>query len=203
MLLSTVAGFGFGMSLIIAIGAQNAYVLRQGLRREHVLAVVVVCAASDAVLIFVGVAGFGAVISSLPWLLAGVRIVGAVFLFGYALLAARRAVLPRPLDTVTDGDPMGLVRIVATTLALTWLNPHVYLDTVVLLGSIAATHGDDRWFFGLGAAFGSVVWFAALGFGARFLRPFFSRPASWRVLDIGIAAVMMALAVSLLMGISR
>ncbi len=203
MFLSAAAGFGFGLSLIIAIGAQNAYVLRQGLRREHVLAVVIVCAASDVILILVGVAGFGAVIRTLPWLLATVRIMGAVFLFGYALLAARRAMWPRPLDTSTVGEPTGLARIVMTTVALTWLNPHVYLDTVLLLGSIAATHGDERWFFGLGATLGSLVWFTALGFGARLLRPVFSQPASWRVLDIGIAVVMTAIAVSLLMGITR
>ncbi len=203
MLLSTVAGFGFGLSLIIAIGAQNAYVLRQGLRREHVLAVVIVCAASDAILILVGVAGFGAVVHTLPWLLVTIRIVGAVFLIGYALLAARRALLPRPLDTSSSGDATGLARVVTTAVALTWLNPHVYLDTVVLLGSIAATHGDDRWFFGLGATLGSILWFTALGFGARLLRPVFSRPTAWRVLDIGIAVVMMAIAVSLLMGIDR
>lgn len=203
MFLSTAAGFSFGLSLIIAIGAQNAYVLRQGLRREHVLAVVIVCAASDAILILVGVAGFGAVIGALPWLVATVRIIGAMFLIGYALFAARRAILPRPLDISTVGEATGLVRVVTTTVALTWLNPHVYLDTVLLLGSIAATHGDDRWFFGLGATLGSFLWFTALGFGARLLRPVFSQPGSWRVLDIGIAIVMTAIAVSLLMGISR
>ncbi|MEO7588258.1 MAG: LysE/ArgO family amino acid transporter [Arachnia sp.] len=203
MLLSTAAGFGFGLSLIIAIGAQNAYVLRQGLRREHVLAVVIVCAVSDAILILVGVAGFGALMGTLPWLLPAVRIIGAAFLLGHALVAARRAIRPQPLDASTGGKSTGLARVIAATMALTWLNPHVYLDTVVLLGSIAATHGDDRWFFGLGATLGSVLWFATLGFGARLLRPIFNRPASWRVLDIGIAVVMTAIAVSLLMGISR
>lgn len=202
MFLSSAAGFGFGLSLIIAIGAQNAYVLRQGLRKEHVLAVVLVCAVSDAILILVGVAGFGAVIGTLPWLLATIRIVGAVFLIGYALLAARRAIVPRPLDASTAGDVASRGRAVATAVALTWLNPHVYLDTVLLLGSIAATHGDDRWFFGLGAILGSVSWFTALGFGARLLRPVFSQPMAWRVLDIGIAVVMTAIAVNLLVGIS-
>ncbi len=201
MLLPTAAGFGFGLSLIIAIGAQNAYVLRQGLRKEHVWAVVIVCAASDAILILVGVAGFGVVIGTLPWLLTTVRIAGAVFLVGYALLAARRAIFPRPLDPSTAGDVTPLTRVVATTVALTWLNPHVYLDTVLLLGSIAATHGDERWFFGLGATVGSVVWFTALGFGARLLRPVFSKPAAWRVLDVGIAVVMVVIAANLLMGI--
>jgi len=201
MILTTLAGLGFGLSLIVAIGAQNAYVLRQGLRREHVLAVVIVCAASDAILILVGVAGFGALIRTVPWLLVVVRIVGAAFLLGYAALAARRAVLPRPLDTSVVGTAVSLTQVLATTAALTWLNPHVYLDTVVFLGSVAAAHGDERWYFGLGAALGSVLWFTALGFGARLLRPVFSRPVSWRILDIGIAAIMTVIAVSLLLGI--
>jgi L-lysine exporter family protein LysE/ArgO len=201
MLLASLAGLGFGLSLIVAIGAQNAYVLRQGLRREHVLAVVIVCAASDAILILIGVAGFGALLRTVPWLLVAVRIVGAAFLLGYAVLAARRAVLPRPLDTSVVGSAASLAQVLATTAALTWLNPHVYLDTVVFLGSIAATHGDDRWYFGLGAVLGSILWFTALGFGARLLRPVFSRPVSWRMLDIGIAVVMTAIAVSLLLGI--
>jgi L-lysine exporter family protein LysE/ArgO len=201
MILTTLAGLGFGLSLIVAIGAQNAYVLRQGLRREHVLAVVIVCAASDAILIVVGVAGFGALIRTVPWLLVVVRIVGAAFLIGYAVLAARRAVLPRPLDTSVAGTPATLAQVLVTTMALTWLNPHVYLDTVVLLGSVAAAHGDERWYFGLGAVLGSVVWFTALGFGARLLRPVFSRPVSWRILDIGIAMIMTVIAVSLLLGI--
>ncbi|RMB61469.1 LysE/ArgO family amino acid transporter [Tessaracoccus antarcticus] len=203
MFVSAAAGFGFGLSLIVAIGAQNAYVLRQGLRREHVLAVVAVCAVSDAILILVGVAGFGALVRTLPWLLTTVRIAGAVFLLGYALMAARRAILPRPLDASTVGDAKGLARVVTAAVALTWLNPHVYLDTVLLLGSIAATHGDGRWVFGLGALLGSVLWFTALGFGARLLRPVFSRPASWRLLDIGIAVVMTTIAANLLLGISK
>ncbi|MDY7527652.1 MULTISPECIES: LysE/ArgO family amino acid transporter [unclassified Cryobacterium] len=201
MILTTLAGLGFGLSLIVAIGAQNAYVLRQGLRREHVLAVVIVCAASDAVLILVGVAGFGALIRTVPWLLVVVRIVGAAFLLGYAALAARRAVLPRPLDTSVVGTAASLTQVLATTAALTWLNPHVYLDTVVFLGSVAAAHGDERWYFGLGAVLGSVIWFTALGFGARLLRPVFGRPVSWRILDIGIAVIMTVIAVSLLLGI--
>lgn len=202
MLLSAVAGFGFGLSLIVAIGAQNAYVLRQGLRREHVLAVVIVCALSDAGLILLGVAGLGAVLEALPWLLTTVRIVGAAFLIGYALLALRRAFAAHPIDASAAGDTERLSRVVWTTVALTWLNPHVYLDTVLLLGAIAATHGDGRWFFGLGAICGSVVWFTVLGFGARFLRPVFSQSVSWRVLDAGIAVVMSSIAVSLLLGIS-
>jgi len=200
MFLTALAGFGFGLSLIVAIGAQNAFVLRQGLRREHVLAVVVVCAVSDAVLILLGIAGAGAVIASAPVVLTIVRYAGAAFLLAYGVFAARRALRPAALTADGPAVRSSLAATLATVLALTWLNPHVYLDTVVLLGSIANTHGDDRWWFGLGAVLGSIVWFTALGFGARLLQPVFAKPAAWRVLDAIIAVVMVALAVSLLIG---
>ena len=200
-LLAAIAGLGFGLSLIIAIGAQNAFVLRQGLRREHVLVVVVICALSDAVLIAVGVGGLGTLVQLAPWLLTVVRIAGAAFLVVYGLLAARRAFRPSALITDDAGRSTPLLATVGTVLALTWLNPHVYLDTVVLLGSVAGTHGDDRWWFGLGAAVGSILWFSALGFGARLLRPLFAKRIAWRVLDVIIAIVMIALAVSLLLGL--
>jgi L-lysine exporter family protein LysE/ArgO len=200
-LFTALAGLGFGLSLIIAIGAQNAFVLRQGLRREHVLPIVLVCALSDAVLIAVGVGGLGGILQLAPWLLVVVRIGGAVFLLVYGVLAARRALRPRAL-TATEGDGgTSLVAALATCLALTWLNPHVYLDTVLLLGSVAATHGSDRWWFGLGAVVGSVLWFSALGFGARLLRPVFARPVAWRILDAVIALVMLAIAASVLAGL--
>ena len=195
------AGLGFGLSLIIAIGAQNAFVLRQGLRREHVPVVVAVCALSDVVLIAVGVGGLGSLIEAAPWLLDTMRIGGAAFLLTYGLLAARRAWRPSTIDADPAGKPTSLRVAVTTCLALTWLNPHVYLDTVILLGSVAGTHGDDRWWFGLGAAVGSILWFSALGFGARLLRPLFARPAAWRVLDALIAAVMLAIAASLIRGL--
>lgn len=202
-LVSGLAGLGFGLSLIIAIGAQNAFVLRQGLRREHVLAVVVVCAASDAALIAVGVGGLGALLQLVPWLLVAVRIGGALFLLTYGALAARRAIRPAALSTETSGQSTPLLATVATCVALTWLNPHVYLDTVVLLGSVAATHGADRGWFGLGAALGSILWFSILGYGARLLRPVFARPTAWRVLDLLVAIVMVGLAVSLLIGLAH
>lgn len=202
-LVSGLAGLGFGLSLIIAIGAQNAFVLRQGLRREHVLAVVVVCAASDAALIAVGVGGLGALLQLVPWLLVAVRIGGALFLLTYGALAARRAIRPAALSTETSGQSTPLLATVATCVALTWLNPHVYLDTVVLLGSVAATHGADRWWFGLGAALGSILWFSILCYGARLLRPVFARPTAWRVLDLLVAIVMVGLAVSLLIGLAH
>jgi L-lysine exporter family protein LysE/ArgO len=191
------SGLGLGLSLIVAIGAQNAFVLRQGLRLEHVAAVVAVCAASDVVLITAGVAGAGALLTRLPWLVPVVCFAGAAFLLGYAGLAARRALRPAALTAGSAGAAAGMAATVGTCLALTWLNPHVYLDTVVLLGSLASTFGNRRWAFAGGAALGSVLWFTALGFGARLLRPVFARPAAWRSLDAVIAAVMTALAVSL------
>ena len=200
MLITALAGLGFGLSLIVAIGAQNAFVLRQGLRREHVLAVVLVCALSDAVLILLGIAGAGAVIEAVPVVLTVVRYAGAAFLLVYGLLAARRALRPAALTADGPAVRASLGATVATTLALTWLNPHVYLDTVVLLGSIANTHGDGRWWFGVGAVLGSIIWFTALGYGARLLQPVFAKPAAWRVLDAVIAVVMVALAVSLVVG---
>jgi L-lysine exporter family protein LysE/ArgO len=194
---TALAGLGLGLSLIVAIGAQNAFVLRQGLRREHVLPIVLVCALSDAVLIVAGVAGAGAVFAVAPVVLTVVTWAGAVFLIGYGVLAARRAIRPSVLAAGGGAAGTTLPVAVTTCLALTWLNPHVYLDTVVLLGSIANTHGADRWWFGAGAVLGSVLWFTALGFGARMLQPVFARPAAWRVLDAVIAVVMVAIAVSL------
>ncbi|GAA1727406.1 LysE/ArgO family amino acid transporter [Microcella frigidaquae] len=214
------AGLGLGLSLIIAIGAQNVFVLRQGIRREHVLAVVIICAVSDAVLIAAGIAGLGAVLEVVPWLIDVVRWAGAAFLVGYGMLAARRAwrppgaltidsALPQSADSAApagpgDGRPATIVAaparlrgVLLTALALTWLNPHVYLDTVFLLGSIASTWEDQRWLFGAGAMLGSVLWFTALGFGARYLGRWLSTPRAWRWLDAGIAVVMVAIAVSL------
>ncbi|MBG6237584.1 L-lysine exporter family protein LysE/ArgO [Mycetocola sp. CAN_C7] len=201
MLPALLAGLGLGLSLIIAIGAQNAFVLRQGLRREHVLVLVLICALSDALLIALGVWGLGALIEQASWLLTVVRIAGAAFLTWYGIRSAIRAARPGTLDANPGGAPIPLRTAVLTALALTWLNPHVYLDTVVLLGSIGATYGERQWWFALGAILGSVAWFSALGFGSRLLRPLFAKPAAWRILDGVIAAVMIALAVSLLLGL--
>jgi L-lysine exporter family protein LysE/ArgO len=195
-LVAALSGLGFGLSLIVAIGAQNAFVLRQGLRGEHVATVVAICAVSDAVLIALGVAGAGALLRGAPGVVDAVRIGGAAFLFGYAALAARRAWRPGELHAASAGAN-GLRASAAAALALTWLNPHVYLDTVVLLGSVAATHGDARWWFGAGATCGSVLWFTALGFGARLLRRPFARPSAWRALDGAVALVMGAIGLSL------
>lgn len=202
-MLSFLAGLGLGLSLIIAIGAQNAYVLRQGIRREHVLAVVVICAVSDAVLIVAGVAGLGFLIERMPWLVVVARWLGGAFLLGYGLLAARRALRgtgealtgDAPADSGSAGR---FTTVVLTTLALTWLNPHVYLDTVLMLGSIAATHGDGRGVFATGAISASVLWFAALGYGAQRLSRRLNTPRAWRIVDAVIALIMIGLAVSLI-----
>jgi L-lysine exporter family protein LysE/ArgO len=199
-LAAALAGLTLGLSLIVAIGAQNAFVLRQGIRREHVLAIVAICALSDIVLIGLSIAGTGVVIDAVPWLLVIVRIGGALFLAAYGVLAARRA-LRRQTEVLTvDAAPdaasrrRSLLAAVATCLAVTWLNPHVYLD-MTIVGSLANSHGDARWFFGLGIAAGSVLWFTTLGFGARALAPVFARPLAWRILDGAIALVMLTLAV--------
>jgi L-lysine exporter family protein LysE/ArgO len=196
--LPVLAGFVAGGSLIVVIGAQNAFVLRVGLLRQHVPAVVAICALSDAVLIFAGVAGVGAVVRAAPVAFEIARWAGAAFLIGYAVIAARRAFRRSALEAAVAAE-MSLAAAALACLALTWLNPHVYLDTVVLLGSLAATHGDGgRWLFGAGAAAASVAWFSVLGFGARFLAPLFARPVAWRVLDGAIAVLMLTLGVSLL-----
>jgi L-lysine exporter family protein LysE/ArgO len=199
VLLAALAGFGTSLSLIVAIGAQNAFVLRQGIRRHAVLVVVIICAVSDAVLIALGVGGVGALVLAFPQVVTIVGIVGGGFLLCYGFLAARRVFRPSAMDVMAAPATN---RVVFTCLALTWLNPHVYLDTVLLLGTIAAHRGDLRWAFGIGAMLGSLCWFAALGFGARLLTGFFARPSSWRVLDGLVAATMITLGVTLVAGAS-
>ncbi|MEG3634697.1 LysE/ArgO family amino acid transporter [Micromonospora palythoicola] len=197
MLTSVVAGFSLSIALIVAIGAQNAFVLRQGLRREHVVPVVLTCALSDALLIGVGIAGVGSIVAGRPVLLTAIRWGGAAFLLGYAALAARRALRPAAL-TPADRPPARLGPTLLACLAFTYLNPHVYLDTVLLLGGVAQQH-PHRWLFGVGAASASVFWFAALGAGAYRLAPLLARRRVWQVLDGVIAVVMIAVAVALLL----
>ena len=189
-------GFATSLSLIVAIGAQNAFVLRQGIRNEHVLPVVILCAVSDLVLIVAGVAGVGALVTAHPQLTMIARYGGAAFLLMYGLLAARRAIRPATMTPGAAG-PAKLSAVLLTCLALTFLNPHVYLDTVVLLGTLASQQGEGRWRFGAGAALASLVWFFSLGFGARRLAGLFAKPVTWRILDGLIALTMIALAVSL------
>ncbi|MEW1822744.1 LysE/ArgO family amino acid transporter [Arthrobacter sp. NPDC080031] len=198
-------GLGTGLALIVAIGAQNAFVLRKGIRGEHVGAIVAVCAISDAVLIAAGVLGTGALLTAAPAAVVVLRYVGAAFLVTYGVMAARRILKPQSLVSAEPGPPGsargGLAAALATVTALTWLNPHVYLDTVLLLGSVANAQGPGlQWWFGAGAMLGSILWFCSLGFGAKLLRGFFARPASWRVLDGGIAVTMVGLGVGLALG---
>ncbi|HBF82936.1 MAG TPA: amino acid transporter [Streptomyces sp.] len=194
------AGFVTGLSLIVAIGAQNAFVLRQGVRRQAVLAVVGICAVSDAVLIALGVAGLGAVVTAWPPALTAVGLAGGGYLICYGVLAARRVLRPAAGQGLTTrGASTGSVRTaVLTCLAMTWLNPHVYLDTVLLLGSVAADRGPLRWVFGLGAVLASVVWFSGLAYGARLLSGVLAGPTAWRVLDGLVAATMLAMGALLL-----
>ena len=194
-----VPGFLLSLSLILAIGAQNAFVLRQGLRGEHVLAICAVCAGSDAVLIVAGVAGFAEIASTRPWLEPVFRYAGATFLFAYgarSLVAALRSTAALEPDATA---PAALGPTLATCLALTWLNPHVYLDTLVLIGSISIQYPGRAWAFGAGAVTASFAFFFTLGYGAALLRPLFARRTTWRALDLAIAIVMWAIAVGLLL----
>jgi L-lysine exporter family protein LysE/ArgO len=198
VILPVFSGLASGLSLIVAIGAQNAFVLRQGLQRSHVALVIAVCAVSDLVLILLGVAGIGAIIERAPAVLDVVRWAGAAFLVGYGAIAAWRAIRGQAVGQLGAGQTVSWVAVLGTGLAFTWLNPHVYLDTVLLLGSLASTHGPDgRWWFAAGAGLASVAWFTALGVGARFLAPVFRRRSAWRILDAAIAAVMFTMAVLL------
>ncbi|MBD8012373.1 amino acid transporter [Microbacterium sp. Re1] len=215
-MLTFLAGLGLMYSLIVAVGAQNVFVLRQGLRREHVLPVVLICAASDAALVLVGTAGLGFLIAELPWLIVAARWLGGLSLAGYGVLAARRAWRAEGETLVTDPAPASesdsstgsgtatatrtrLAPVLAATLAFTFLNPNVYLDTVLLIGSIAATHGQARWVFAAGAILGSITWFFALGFGARHLGRWLRTPRAWRILDTVIAALLVLMGVLLVL----
>jgi len=195
-MLAISAGFLTGLSLIVAIGAQNAFVLRQGLRRQHVLPVVLICAFSDALLIVLGIAGLGAAINSVPLLLEVFRYGGAAYLLWFAIGAIRRAIKPSAL-VESEQQVDSLRQTIVTAVALTYLNPHVYIDTVLLLGSIA-NQFEDRWLFGLGAESASFVWFFTLGFGASWLGKYLKKPVFWRVLDVFIAIVMITIAAMLL-----
>lgn len=197
MLSTVVLGFFTGLSLIVAIGAQNAFVLQQGLRREHVLVVVLICGLTDALLEVLGVAGIGFVVEQAPLLLEVLRWGGVAFLTWYAIGAIRRALKPQVL-VAGEGSTTSLKQVVLSCLAITYLNPHVYLDTMVLMGSIGNAQGDpDRWWFVLGGALGSIIWFAVLGYGARALSRFFATPRSWQILDWVIAVIMLSIAARL------
>ncbi|MDR1790529.1 MAG: LysE/ArgO family amino acid transporter [Propionibacteriaceae bacterium] len=200
MLLAALAGFGSGLSLIVVIGAQNAFVLRQGLRREHVFAICTLCAVADALLITLGVVGLGAVVERAPIALEIMRWAGVAFLLVYAAFALRRALKSSTLSTEGNAASLTLAAALAQAAAFTFLNPHVYLDTMLLLGSIANTYGPVLcWAFASGAATASIVWFFGLGYGARILTPLFAKPIAWRILDFIIAATMLFIALTLIL----
>lgn len=200
MLATFLSGLGTGAGLIIAIGAQNAFVLRQGLLRQHVLPVVLVCIGGDILCICAGVAGMGALIRTNEWLLEFFRWGGALFLTVYGISAARRAASGNGSIEISEVGACSFMKAITSCLAFTFLNPHVYLDTVVLLGSIAAQYGEDlKWTFASGALTASVLWFTGLGFGARLLLPIFQNRKAWRILDTLIALVMWAIALTLVL----
>lgn len=192
------AGFALGISLILAIGAQNAFVLKQGLKREHVFAVCFICALSDAVLISAGVAGFGAIVKQFPLIEQISRYAGAAFLLVYAALSFKSALTTSHKLEAKGKEVGSLVTALLTCLAFTWLNPHVYLDTVVLLGSISTQYEGKQLAFGMGAVIASFVFFFSLGYGARLLIPVFKNPNAWKILEGIIGLVMLLLAINLL-----
>ncbi|GAA4883970.1 LysE/ArgO family amino acid transporter [Ferrimonas pelagia] len=193
------AGFTLGLSLILAIGSQNAFVLKQGIRKQHVFVVCVVCALSDALLIGFGVAGFGAIVNQFPQIEVAARYGGALFLAIYACLSFKSALtVDHALTTQTPSNDSKL-KTVVMCLAFTWLNPHVYLDTVVLLGSISTQHHPNQMMFATGAISASLVFFFALGYGARHLAPLFQRPRAWKVLECAVGVTMATIALSLIL----
>ncbi|MCX6412451.1 MAG: LysE/ArgO family amino acid transporter [Actinobacteria bacterium] len=190
------AGFLTGLSLIVAIGAQNAYVLRLGLARNHVGVAVVICAGADALLIAIGVGGLGAIVQAHGDVLTAIGLIGGAYLLWFAFRSFRSALHPDVL-LPSQQEPQAVATVALAVLGLTVLNPHVYLDTILLVGTIGASFGADRWWFALGAAIASVVWFSGLGFGARLLSPLMARPVTWRVLDAAIGVVMLTIAIVL------
>ncbi|QKH39648.1 amino acid transporter [Achromobacter pestifer] len=193
-------GFATSVGLILAIGPQNAFVLRQGLQKQHVGLVVATCAISDGAMILAGVAGAGHLVQQSPLIMQGLRFGGAAFLACYGVLAARRAWSAKSTLATSSFEERSWRHALLTALAFTFLNPHVYLDTIVLMGTISTGYaGMGKWIFALGASVGSVTWFSLLGFGARLLQPVFSRPISWKILDLFIAALMLSLSALLLL----
>ena len=195
-MVALLTGIATGLSLIIAIGAQNAFVIRQGLLKQHVLPVVVICASSDALLILLGTGGLGAIVQERPLLLELIRWFGVAYLLWFGLKSAISAFDDRSLQPAST-TVSSLRKAILTCIGFTFLNPHVYLDTVILLGSIANQFDGDRWFFAVGASLASIIWFTAIGFGAQRASKFMSKPIFWKILDLVIAAVMAVIAISL------
>lgn len=194
-----IAGLSLGLSLILAIGSQNAFVLKQGLKKQHVFLVCFVCALSDAILISFGVAGFGSIVQTFPIIEVTARYGGALFLTAYALLSFRSAFTTDHALKANAESQNSIVKVISTCLAFTWLNPHVYLDTVVLLGSISTQYQPEHWKFGIGAVFGSFVFFFSLGYGARVLAPIFAKPKAWKILELLVGVMMLSIAASLIL----
>jgi len=195
-LIAFLPGLLTGLSLIIAIGAQNAFVIRQGLTRSHVFLVVAICAIADLSLIWLGVAGLGALVTSLPWLLEVIRWFGVAYLGWFGFKSARAAFKNESLDAAGAAE-QSRAKVATTVLALTFLNPHVYLDTVILLGSIGNQFGSDKWYFATGASVASILWFTTVGYGAKAASRLMSKPVFWRILDSVIAVVMFSIALAL------
>ncbi len=192
-------GLLLGGSLIIAIGAQNAYVLKQGLLRSHVFIICLICALSDALLISIGTTGIGKIIEDHPKWLKAITWFGAVYLFIFGILSFRSALSNQTLHAATTNTTQKTQVIISTVLALTFLNPHVYLDTVLLIGSIASPYANvERLYFTLGAISASFIWFFFLGYGARFLIPLFNKPVAWKILNTLIGIIMWWIAYSLI-----
>ena len=192
-MIAIIPGLLAGLSLIIAIGAQNAFVIRQGLTKKFVLLTVLICAFSDALLIALGATGLGALIKSNKNVLEFVRWFGVVYLLWFAFKSAKSALKKEVLNSAGEASA-DRKSVILTVLALTFLNPHVYLDTVILLGSISNQFGSDKWFFAIGAMLASFIWFTAIGFGAKSASKFMSRPIFWKILDSIIAAIMLSIA---------
>ena len=193
-----IAGFSLGLSLILAIGSQNAFLLKQGLRKQHVFLACLICAVSDALLILLGVLGFGAVVNQFPAIEKIARFGGAAFLFTYAFYSFRSAWKNTHMLEPAGASSSTLGKTVLVCLALTWLNPHVYLDTVVLLGSVSTQYEEANQAFALGAMGASFLFFFSLGYGARLLSPFFQQPLAWKVLELFVGFIMLSIAVSLI-----
>lgn len=220
-IVALLSGFALCLGLILSIGAQNAIILRQGLRREHVGIVVLVCVVSDAILQTIGVAGVATLVTAQPWIETLARWAGAAFIVGFAVLSARRAIRGGgSLEAAPDGPAEAAVTHDAgtasvavatrsrssrmttflTILAVTWLNPHALVETTVVLGSVAGTHGDARWWFLVGGVTASTLWFVGFGYGARYLAPLLRTERAWRILDGAIAVIMLIIAVTLVLG---
>ena len=188
------SGFWLGLSFILAIGAQNAFVLKQGIKKEHVFLVSSLCALSDAVLIALGVGGFGYLVEAFPPLQTIAKYGGFAFLLAYGLKSFYSAWRMKHELKLQGENVTSTKKIILLTLAFTWLNPHVYLDTVILLGSVSTKFGEDSFIFGAGAMSASFVFFFSLGYGARLLSPFFSKAGAWKVLEFFIGVIMIWLA---------